>query len=172
MLPIRKMIKPLVLALGLLLALALAPQVALAQSANALLGWQCKTSQPVGWCAASTTNPLPVVTTPSSTTVGFTPAAASSGTIAVTAVSANLNVPGTGAQIYVANVGTKEAFIKFGTDNTVAAVAGGATTALTGDMSVPSGLAVVFNIGTNTWIAAIAAAGDTTTLRVTRGVGQ
>lgn len=37
------------------------PGPAAAQSApNALLGWACKTSQPVGWCAVSDTNPAPV----------------------------------------------------------------------------------------------------------------
>jgi hypothetical protein len=42
------------------LASGLASSPASAQSANALVGWMCKTTNPVGWCPTSLTNPLPV----------------------------------------------------------------------------------------------------------------
>lgn len=99
---------------------------------------------------------------------GFAPGP--SGTIAVTSSNARLALPKGGNNVYVANVGSTECFIAFG-DVTVAAVAGGNTTALAGSMSIPPGFTASLSMGANTHIAAITAS-STTTLRVTRGDGQ
>lgn len=102
--------------------------------------------------------------------LAFTPGL--SGTIAVTATSARLNLSATaGPKLYVYNAGSSECFIAFG-DSTVTAVAGGNTTAATGSMSVPAGAFFVIEIGLNaTYVAAVCASGNTTTLRLTRGDG-
>ncbi len=100
---------------------------------------------------------------------GFTPGA--SGTIAVTASNQRLAVTGQGKTLYVNNVGSTECFVAIG-DSAVAAVAGGATTALTGSMSFPPGFSCALGMDRNTHIAAICAGSGTTTLRFTRGDGQ
>lgn len=100
---------------------------------------------------------------------GFAPGP--SGTIAVTDVSARLAVSGRGKTLYVNNVGSTECFVAVGT-STVTAVAGGATTALTGSMSFPAGFSCAIAMDANTHVAAICTTGGTTTLRITRGDGQ
>lgn len=60
---VRKPMNKLWLLGALIGALFFAPP-AQAQQANALVGWECNSGTPVGWCAASTTNPLPTTVGP------------------------------------------------------------------------------------------------------------
>lgn len=94
------------------------------------------------------------------------------GTIAATASSQRISMPGTGGSIMIQNTGGTECFVAVG-DSTVTATAGGsATAAADGGMSVPPGIIAVYSIPqTATHLAAICAAGGTTTLRVSRGSG-
>jgi hypothetical protein len=103
----------------------------------------------------------------------FKPSGTSS-TIAVTATSQRvaLSQGNSAESVYLSNVGASECFIAFG-DATVTATAGGSSTSASdGSMAIPAGFyGVISNVGQSN-IAAVCAASNTTTLRVTPGTGE
>lgn len=87
-----------------------------------------------------------------------------SASLAVTSTTGNVALPAgtSGGTITILNVGTKEAFVFFG---------GSAVTAATTNESVPAGSGRCFSISSQTYVAAITAGSDTTTLRISQGSG-
>lgn len=96
-----------------------------------------------------------------------------SGTIAVTDATQSIALQGAGKTVVLKNVGLSECFVAAG-DSTITVVAGsGATDATDGGFSIPAGEIGSYTINTDaTHLAAICAAGQTTTLRVARGEGE
>ncbi len=94
----------------------------------------------------------------------FTPGTSWSLSVSATSTSASLTSLG-GDTLRICNVGTADAFINFGTTTATAVTAT--------NMCVPGDTINCFTIpGTAATVAAVSAAGETTTLRFTRGWGQ
>lgn len=95
-------------------------------------------------------------------------------TLACTTSSANVLLPATGGStLIVQNVGSVEAFIAQGTDNTVTATAGGSSTATSdGSFPIPAGITTEFSIPNGTVYIAGRTASGSTTLRLSRTEGQ
>lgn len=98
-------------------------------------------------------------------------------TIAVTSTTQNValgatNVNATTVQVF--NVGLKEAFIAFGGSSVTVTAQGAVTATNDGGTSIPAGALLSFSayLPAITHVAAICAAGETTTLRVCRGIGS
>jgi hypothetical protein len=97
--------------------------------------------------------------------IPFCPAVAQTVSINVGASSANVQVTtGTGlTQVRVMNNGTATTWLRFGTDNTVAAT--------TSNLPVGPGTIEVFSVPAPVWVAAIAA-GSTGLIYFTPGEGE
>src|SRR6266851_6763465 len=116
-----------------------------------------KTTIQVAGADVSGANPLPVNAT--SSIAAFAPTGQAA--LAVTTTTANVALASVGPTAVVVNTGTVDAFINFGS-NTV--------TATTSSYLLKAGWGIAFNIGTNTYIAAITSSG-TTNLAITTGTG-
>ena len=100
-------------------------------------------------------------------------------TVAVTAASASVQLGLVGDTILFYNDGTNMIFAKIGTATVVAVAGGTATLANDGDMWMPPGAVMGLRIdpsvnassGGAVFVAAICAAGLTSTLRISRGSG-
>ena len=103
----------------------------------------------------------------------FKPSSTSS-TIAVTSTSQAVALSdGNNAEsVYIANVGTAECFIAFGNASVSATPGGSATNATDGSMSIPAGFHGVISSLGQTYIAAVCASSNSTTLRITCGSGE
>jgi hypothetical protein len=108
--------------------------------------------------------PVPVSGTFSATLSGFAPSGNYTSPMAVTAVSSEIGIPsGSPSVILVSNVGVDPAYVNLGTTSGV--------TATTADVPIGPGAAVALTVGSNTYIAAITAGSDTTTLNIAGGSG-
>jgi hypothetical protein len=85
-------------------------------------------------------------------------------TLAATSVSGNIAFPSAGPTALIYNSGTADAFVTFGTSSSVTATAAAG-------LRIQAGATVALNIGSNTYVAATAAAGGATTLEINTGVG-
>jgi len=83
--------------------------------------------------------------------------------LAVTSTTSNVALPSNTGTVVVYNIGTKIAYVKFGTS--------GAITATTANDVIGPGSAVAYNVGSNTFVAGITGGTDTTTLQITGGTG-
>lgn len=82
-------------------------------------------------------------------------------TLAVSNVSARVALGSVGPTALVVNIGANVAYVQFG---------GSGVTATTANYPVPAGWGISFNVGSNTYIAAITAS-STTNLTITTGTG-
>lgn len=115
-----------------------------------------QTNCPVGPCFIQYGSTLPVTASIS----GFAPNG-SVANLSVTSTTSDVALP-TGATVVVTNKGSTTAYIKLSV---------GAGTAATTDMALVAGAAVGFTVGSNTFINAITAGSDTTSLSIAGGTG-
>ena len=114
-----------------------------------------------GLAQCDSTGHLMVAGTFSATLSGFTPASVYSTPLSVTSTTSNIALPA-GAVVAVYNPGATNAYVKLGPSNAVVAT--------TADDVIPPGGGCGFTVGSNTFLAAITSATNTT-LNISGGSG-